>query len=570
MCSRRLLTLGGSVAVTLLVASSVFAVPLPSADQKCIDGYNNKLRLVSAQAGKDYRTCIKNAGKGTPGAENCLATDGPLKIAGKAAKVTDLYTAMKCTGSEVIQQGAATGNAAHTQGPLDLTHDIFGDPVNDLTVVSVDKPTAKCQDKMEQRSGQAFTEIVKAHRSCKKNAMKAGTVIDEATLDATCGTFALIDSGGKAGAKLAKLGADVSAACATLTPATVAPGECSTSVDATALGNCLQARTKCRACETLNAADGQAMNCDTFDDGSSNGSCVQSINVGSHICTLGAGSAINLGTQALPLALSPTGTVQIACGSTDGAGKAACGCNVQSFGVLVIPAIGDVCINPATCPSGEIDCDGGNAENVDLVADHNIGACTDDNSCAASCNVYCGGLGAGYSRLSYGCEGFCQGGTNNNNVCTSDSQCPGGACTGAEPVVASHSGKCNCTCQGEGIGSPAAAGSLSCEIGTQINVELPSNGICDQAMPTIQLAPVCGAVTTAQAKGLVKNANNTPAKTIPPIGGVGTAPDIINGIATTCGTIQTSTLTGLKLVGHLGFFDSTLGDIFSTNTFICQ
>ena len=147
------------------------ADPLPKEDQKCIDQYNNKLRLVSAAAGKDYRNCIKNAGKGTPGAEGCLTGDTPGKIAGKAQKVTDLYAVGgKCTGAEPIQQGAAAGNAAHTQGPLDLTHDIFGDPVLDATVVSVDKDTAKCQDKMEQRSGQAFTEIVKAHRSCKKNA----------------------------------------------------------------------------------------------------------------------------------------------------------------------------------------------------------------------------------------------------------------------------------------------------------------------------------------------------------------------------------------------------------------
>ena len=312
------------------------------------------------------------------------------------------------------------------------------------------------------------------------------------------------------------------------------------------------------------------MNCDIFDDTVANNSCGGGLNVGTHTCTLAAGSSIQLGTQALPLGLNPTGTVQIACGTTDGAGKAACGCNVQSFGVLVIPAIGDVCINPATCPSGEIDCDGGNAEDVDLVADHNIGTCTNDTTCGTTCNAFCGGLGAQYVRLSYGCEGFCQGGPNNNNACTMDSQCTGGACTGAEPVVPSHAGKCNCTCQGEGLGSPAAAGALSCEVGTQINVELPSNGVCDQAIPTIQLAPVCGAVTTTNAKGLVNNANNTPAKTIPPVNGVGTAPETITGTGITCGTMSTSTVTGLKLVGHLGFFDSTLGDIFSTNKFICQ
>src|SRR4029079_690418 len=185
-------------------------------------------------------------------------------------------------------------------------------------------------------------------------------------------------------------------------------------------------------------------------------------------------------------------------------------------------------------------------------ADHNIGTCTNDTTCGTSCNAFCGALGAAYDRLSYGCEGFCQGGTNNNNACTLDSQCPGGACTGAEPVV--HTGVCNCTCQGEGLGSPSAAGSLACEVGTQINVELPSNGSCDQINPTIRLAPVCGAVTTASAKGLVQDANNTAAKTIPPVGGMGTAPDVRTGSPISCATMSTSTLTGLKLTGHLGFF----------------
>jgi hypothetical protein len=564
------LELGGAIAVSLLIlGGSAMADPLPKEDQKCIDQYNNKLRLVSATAGKDYRSCIKNAAKGTPNADNCLATDGPGKIAGKAAKVTALY-GDKCTGAEVIQQGAATGNAAHTAGPLDYTRDILGDPVSDATVVSVDKPTGKCQDKLVQRGGQAFTEIIKAHRSCKKNALKAGTVIDTTTLDATCGTFAQIDSGGKAAAKLAKLATDVGAACTGLTIGTVAPGVCSGAGSANALGLCAAARAKCNACLTLNAADGQSMDCDLFDDNTANSSCfIPGPPIGSHICTLGAGSQIALGTQALPLTLNPTGTVQIACGGTSPAGKAACSCSVQSFSVLVIPAIGDVCINPASCPAGEIDCDGGNAENVDLVADHNIGACTDDHTCGTACNAYCGGLGAGYSRLSYGCEQFCQGGTNDNNACTLDSQCPGGTCTGAD-APPHPGGICNCTCQGEGLGGAAAAGSLSCQVGTQIDVELPSNGLCDQPNPSIQLAPVCGAVTTATAAGLILDANNTGGKTIPPIGGVGVAPDVKSGTATSCATMSTSTLTGLKLVGHLGFFDSTLGDIFSTNTFICQ
>jgi hypothetical protein len=169
MCSRRLFELGGAIAVALLVAGSALA-QMPKEDQKCIDQYNNKLRLVSQTAGKDYRACIKDAGKGdqpTPG--TCMTTDGPGKIAGKEAKVSALY-GDKCTGTEPIQQGAATGNAAHRQGPLDLATDMFGPTA--ASTVSPGGDEAKCQDKAYQRSSQAFTAIIKGHRKCKKDGIR--------------------------------------------------------------------------------------------------------------------------------------------------------------------------------------------------------------------------------------------------------------------------------------------------------------------------------------------------------------------------------------------------------------
>jgi len=181
MCTRRLFELGGAIAVSLLIAGSALA-QLPKEDQKCIDQYNNKLRLVSATAGKDYRKCIKDAGKGAPNAENCLDTDAPGKIAGKAAKVTALY-GDKCTGAEVIQQGAATGNAAHTAGPLDLTHDLLGDPVNDATVVSVDKPTAKSR---RERSWLVRMGPPRTTRSSVERASKRRGYTRPATLAAAC------------------------------------------------------------------------------------------------------------------------------------------------------------------------------------------------------------------------------------------------------------------------------------------------------------------------------------------------------------------------------------------------
>ena len=84
--TRRLIDRGQRGALVLLLGSSAQAA-LSSAQQKCIDGYNNKLRLVSQQAGKSARACIKNAGKGKePNPDACILTNPDGKIAGKEAE----------------------------------------------------------------------------------------------------------------------------------------------------------------------------------------------------------------------------------------------------------------------------------------------------------------------------------------------------------------------------------------------------------------------------------------------------------------------------------------------------
>jgi len=285
---------------------------------------------------------------------------------------------------------------------------------------------------------------------------------------------------------------------------------------------------------------------------------------GTHNCTLnGAMSSISLTTQALPLTFAANGTLTFSCGAVAGDGTAPCTCDVVSFAPIVIPSIGDVCVNPAgPCPAGKIDCDGGTPVGTDVVADHNIGTCTSNAGCLASCASTCTGMGAAYSPLLTGCEGFCQGGSNDEAACTNDSQCPGGSCVGGEPVQ--HAGTCNCVCAAGGVGGASSAGGLGCNLGVQIDVELPSDGDCLDA-DTIKLPALCGPVTTQTSTGILRDANNTAAKTIPS-GGVSTA----SGTNISCATLFASTTTNMKVVGALGFFDSTLGDIFARLTFTCQ
>ena len=288
------------------------------------------------------------------------------------------------------------------------------------------------------------------------------------------------------------------------------------------------------------------------------------LNIGLHTCTLnGALSSISLTTQALPLTFAANGTLNFSCGTVAGDGTAACTCNVVSFAPIVIPAIGDVCVNPAgPCPAGKIDCDGGAPVNTDVVSDHNIGTCTSNAGCTASCASTCTGMGAAYSPLLTGCEGFCQGGSNDEAACTNDTQCPGGSCVGGEPVQ--HAGTCNCVCAAGGIGGASSPGGLGCNLGVQIDVELPSDGDCLDP-DTIKLPPLCAPVTTQTSTGILRDANNTAAKTIPS-GGVSTA----TGTNISCATLSSSTTTNMKVVGALGFFDTTLGDIFARLSLTCQ
>jgi hypothetical protein len=167
----------------------------------------------------------------------------------------------------------------------------------------------------------------------------------------------------------------------------------------------------------------------------------------------------------------------------------------------------------------------------------------------------------GAAVLSTGCEGFCLGGVNNDLACTNDSDCVNATCVGIDPVT--HPGTCNCICQSSEIGTPSTAGAMGCQLGLQINVELPSNGVCGDT-PTIVLAPLCSALTTGSAVGQLIDANNSIGQTIPP------TPGVLSGAATSCASLSTSVTAGLKLVGQLSFFDSTLGDIYVSEQFACQ
>ncbi len=277
------------------------------------------------------------------------------------------------------------------------------------------------------------------------------------------------------------------------------------------------------------------------------------------VCTLADTSELNL---LLPLPatinLFPLGEIGVSC--TDDGTDLSCTCEVQTFDPVNIIGLGDVCIEPFTpCPARVADCDGNDGIDVNVVANRNVGQCTSPANCASVCDAHCDGLGAGYFRQSSTCEDFCLGGSNDGNSCSVDANCPGGSCGGPEGGV--DGTICECVCAEPGVGT-GTTGGLSCSLGVAITVELDEDGVCGNVPPTITLAPLCGELTSGVSIGRMDNAAN--------MSGLVLGPTTLTGAPSSCEDVRAETVSGAAMVGHLGFFGSSVGDILSEIKFVCE
>ena len=564
--------LAGFLVCAAVVVSSAAAAPLERHTQRCLNGYNEALRQVSLQAGRGAWACVRAALRGEDGLDACVAGDRGGAIAARQARVAALFATGICSGDEPLQQGAALANAAHRQAAIDLAHDLFDDPLAPLGTSPTDRA---CIDGAVGQAVLGLSTLVRAHRQCVARGLRQGIIGDEDSLTETCGTRAQVDGAGRAAATLARAAAATAAACATRPTAAVFPGlapACHTST--AALAACIERAAACRACLAVEAsnwtpiADGSAR-CDAFDDGLLNQSCGEFPFPPGARCELGLDSRFLLASIGLPLSLTIRGDLDIDCAAPGNDGRAACGCELSdrltgiAGGALVLPAIGDVCLDPWDgCGAGAIDCDGGSAVDVDLAVDHNAGACTTHQECAASCAAACAARGPGYRVAGAACEGLCQGGAGDGSSCTRDSQCPLGECVGSDPVA--HAGACNCRCLGEALGAPAGPGALSCPLGLQIRIELPSDGDCRDA-GVITYPPICVALTTGTADALISDANNSPGSMLDQLG-----TSVPHGAAIACDELAAGRTTGLRLVGSFAALDTTLGDLLNTIRAECE
>lgn len=284
--------------------------------------------------------------------------------------------------------------------------------------------------------------------------------------------------------------------------------------------------------------------------------------LGRHVCALAESSRLDL-RNGLPLSLRPEGALAIECGPLGARGRAHCACAVTEMAAIVIPAIGDVCIQAAPgCERGLLDCAGEQAADARLVADHDVGACAGNPDCALACAASCAARDA--RPLASSCEGYCQGGTAAGAACGSSDECPQGVCAGGAPVA--HPGVCQCQCVATGEGVPPPGGSLTCALGLQLDIEVPSDGACGTAA-ALRLPPWCLSLTTASASARLENANGQAGSSRPP-GPAGRL--LVEGAGPSCEGLGEGALEGLTLVGGLALFDMTLGDLVGTVAFACR
>jgi hypothetical protein len=551
-----------------LLFSGVANAQLEKPEQKCVNSVNKGASKVAKAQGGDNSACIKNWGKGKTDklgsgcstAECCLTADAKGKVnkAITKIKVSDCV-AVPGVPVEII---AANIGALMVEKELTLIHAVFGTDLDEVLVVSDkavpgSKDAAKCQADAAKRMQKCQDSKFKNFNKCKKNAVKTN-VENAPQLQAAC--LESIDDGGKCGADMAKK-------CSGTPNDDLFPGCAGQN-----LATCLDVKVECELCKALNRLDGLSRDCDDFDDGVINETCEGAPPIGTHKCVYDPNSTVVIDTQALPLPPFPaSGSVDISCGNVDANGKAPCDCELQSFEPINIQGVGFICFTPGTevCVTGEIECDGGNALDIDMDSDHNIGLCTSSADCEVQCAAHCGALvGIGpYSVFNEACEGYCENSTNPGAVCTDDPDCPGGSCpgpTGAGPGGIHQSGEaggCQCDCNAVG-GGASVAGTLQCNLGVTINVE--DGAPCGDGDVIIAVGNRCIPLTTATSTSVMHNTNNTPAKDFPVPGFNET------GVGVTCPNLAGSVTAGIQLVGAVNFFDSTIGDLQSQLVLNCQ
>jgi hypothetical protein len=569
--------------VCVVLVPPAFAQVQTKDQQKCTVGMGKNLQKVTSALATDIATCMKDGSKQKLGGtvEACAAADAKGKVAAATEKTTEDFTKL-CTGTSKggspklppygVVDADAVDDAGRAKEPA-LFHDVFGPDLDAaLLLESADKDGAKCQQAVATSAKKCQDATLKTWVTCVALGLKDDDAPfeDAADLEACLGAdpqgkiakacdLREETSPGKLEVDGIRKALDTQCLAKGVDLAEAIPGCEPGDVEATHA--CVDAAVECRACLALNAAAGLARDCDLFDDGAANGSCGEPSGpvIGQHTCTLDAEtSGFFFETSIFSDLFLLEGEIDVDCGAVDASGHAPCTCSLGDFPpVPIIPGIGVACVNPAPgCPTGQIGCNGGEARNSVLTSDHDIGTCTSNADCAAQCATRCGDADVWDS----GCEGFCRGGTNDDEACASDDDCPGGSCIGIDD--GEHGNVCQCECL-DAAGAESRPGALRYNVGVDIDVELAAP--CGDGDLLFSVGRRCVPFTTETAQGTVLDANAEAGEVLPP------DVNILEGLPLECAELAADGTSGMSLVSGANALDVDLaGDIAFLFFLHCQ
>jgi chitinase len=269
-------------ASTLLVETPVQAQPLTKDQLKCSGSLTKSWSKVSGAAVKQVAGCLKNNAKGKalsksdPAVvtlEQCVVSDEKGKIQ-LAKDKTDEAFARFCTGTDkngapklppYAVTDAATVKAEASAHGVDLAHAVFSSDLDSGVFIpeATDKAAAKCQLGIWKATGKCDATRFKEFASCKKLALKDGSITSAQDLEDTClgigdndqpdpkGKIAKACTGPQGGIGKAVSKCDEGLALESLVP------ECA-QADPT---QCVQDKITTQGCSAINAADGLSRDC---------------------------------------------------------------------------------------------------------------------------------------------------------------------------------------------------------------------------------------------------------------------------------------------------------------------
>lgn len=276
--------------------------------------------------------------------------------------------------------------------------------------------------------------------------------------------------------------------------------------------------------------------------------------LGARSCLLDESSRLVFDLLSLENDLPLQGNVDIECGGIESdANTASCSCEIGQTAAVRIGGLGLIlCLRSLPgCAPGLLRCDGSSVGRIDVAADHNMGVCTSNDDCQTQCQASCSGKGEEY--LLSGCEGFCAGGSRDDESCSQESDCPGDSCNGIE--FTSHGNICTCQCFRKT--SPEA---VFCNLGVSITLE--ESAPCFDGEESVLISEQCVPLTTGTAKATIADADNVSGTEI-------AVSDVVGG-PITCTDFATGLLSDLRLVAAIATPDGPVGDLVSTFSAGCQ